>query len=79
MGELEQKIRDAVEDAVVGEPLRPGLAGRAQSVAMGVLVHRGVRGGKVRAWMEGTAVVVEVLLPRGPRRVERIVLHIGAI
>lgn len=79
MSTLEDELRCAVEDAIVGQPLRAGLAGRAQSAAMGVLVRHNIRGGQVRVSQQGAGFAVEVLLPPGPQRVRHIVLRFGGM
>ena len=76
MGDLEQELRAAVEDAVIGEPLRPGLAGRAQTAAMGVLHLHRIRG-KVVVHRQGRGFAVEVILPPAPQRVQRVVIRMG--
>jgi hypothetical protein len=76
---LLEEIRAAVEDVVVGEFLRPSLASSAKTAALGVLHRRGVRGGQVHARLEGSAVALELALPAGPQRVQRVVLHVGGL
>ncbi len=74
---LAEEIRDAVEAVVVGELLRPSLAGSAKTAALGVLHRRGLRGARVHARVEAASVVLELALPAGPQRVERVVLRVG--
>ncbi len=76
MSDLERELRGAVEDAIIGEPLRPGLAGRAQTAAMGVL-HRHRIAGRVVVRQQGAGFTVEVILPPGPQRVQRVVIRMG--
>jgi len=77
MTELEQEIRYAVEDAIIGEPLRPSLAGRARSAVAGVLHRHSVRGAQVKVTQRGPGFYVEVVIPPGPARVQRVVLRFG--
>lgn len=77
--QLKLELRYAIEDAVIGEPLRPGLAQSAKTAAMGVLYRHGVRGARVNVHMQSGAIQVEVFLPAGPRKVERVVLQFGAL
>lgn len=74
---LSEAIQSAVEDAIVGENVSPGLAGRAKSAALAVLHRRGVRGGRVEAKVVGHSVQLAVVVPAGPRKVERVVLSVG--
>ena len=76
MSDLERELRTAVEDAVIGEPLRPGLAGRAKTAAMGVLHRHRIRG-KVLVQQQGRGFAVEVILPPAPQRVQRVVIRLG--
>jgi hypothetical protein len=78
MTELEQELRYAVEDAIVGEPLRPGLGERARSAAVGVLHRHNIRSGRVVVRRQGAGFVVEVILPPGPARVQQVVLRFAA-
>ena len=77
MSDIERDLRHAVEDAVIGEPLRPGLAGRAKTAAMGVLHRHRIRGGRVVVHQRGAGFAVEVILPAGPQRVQRVVIRMG--
>ena len=76
MGDLEQELRFAVEDAVIGQPLRSGLAGRAKTAAMGVLHRHRIRG-RVIVHQHGAGFSVEVILPPKPHRVQRVVISMG--
>ncbi len=76
---LAEAIQDAVESVVVGELLRPGLANSAKTAAMAVLHRRGIRGGHVTARIEGGGVALQIVVPAGPQRVERVVLNVGAL
>jgi len=76
MSDLERELRNAVEDAVIGEPLRSGLAGRAQTAAMGVLHRHRIRG-RVVVHRRGAGFSVEVILPPGPQRVQRVIIRMG--
>lgn len=73
---LEEELTDAVEAAILGEPLRPSLAGRAKTAALAVLHRRGVAGARVHAALRGAGVDLQVMVPAGPARVERIVLSV---
>ena len=77
MSNIEQELRYAVEDAIISEPLRPGLAGRAKTAAMSVLHRHRIRGGKVIVHQRGAGFAVEVILPAGPQRVQRVVIRMG--
>ena len=59
MTRLEEELRCAVEDAVVGQPLRAGLGGRARAAAMGVLVRRNIRNAQVSVRQEGAGLAVD--------------------
>ena len=74
---LAEALERAVEDAVLGEVLGPGLVGRARTAALAVLHRRRVRGARVECQLRSDAVAVTVLVPAGPGRVERVVLSVG--
>lgn len=76
---LAEELRAAVEDVVVGEILRPSLAGSAKTAALGVLHRRGIRNARVHARLEGNSIALELALPAGPQRVERVVLRVGGL
>lgn len=73
---LADAIRYVVEDAVVGEPLRAGLAATARRNVDALLFRRGVRGARVTVTQVGAGFEVEVAIPR-VRRVERVVVRVG--
>lgn len=81
MSDVEQALRDAIEnaieDAILGEPLRPGLGNRAKSAAMAVLYKHNVRGAQVKVTPQGAGFAVHVTLPPGPQRARAIVLRFG--
>lgn len=74
---LAQAIETAIEDAVLGEVLSPALVGRARTAALGVLHRHRVRDARVDCALQEGGVVVSVLVPAGPGRVERLVLSVG--
>lgn len=79
MNDLEKELRYAVEDAILGEPLRPGLAHSAKSAAMAVLHRHNVRGAQVQVRQQGNGFSVVIALPRGPQKVQQIVLNVGSM
>ena len=74
---LKTRLQHAVEDAVSGENLGPGLASRVELAAMDELRRAGVHGGRVRVQAQGRGFLVNVSLPPGPARVQQIVLRVG--
>jgi hypothetical protein len=74
---LSEALQDAVESVVVGELLRPSLAGTAKTAALQTLYRFGIRDGKVDARVTRGGVALTVVLPQTPARVRAVVLRIG--
>jgi len=72
--DLEIALRAAVEDAVVGEPMSPRLAGVARSAVLAELHRQGVRG-LVEARVRRGGVQVTVVVEPGTVRVRRVVIQ----
>lgn len=74
--DIETTLRDAVEHAIVGEPIGPSTAGRARSAVMAALHRSGRRGtAQVRAIPGG--VQVRVVLDPGTPRVREVRFQLG--
>ena len=77
MQDLKRELQHAIEDAIIGEPLRPGLAGRAKTAAMNVLYRHRIRGGRVNVHQRGAGDSVALRLPAAPQRLQRAVVSVG--
>ena len=76
---LEEELTIAIEDAVVGEILRPSLVGRMKTVARAILLRRGHGNSRVSVRQVGTGFEVEVFLQRPGARVQQIHLRFGSL
>ena len=76
---LEEELTFAIEDAVVGEILRPSLVGRVKTIARAILLRRGHGKSKISVRQVGNGFEVEVFLPRPGARVQQIHLKFGAL
>ena len=74
---LSEALQAAVEEVVVGELMRPGLAGTAKTAAMNTLYRFGIRDGQVTARMTRNGIALTVVLPKAPTRVGEVVLQVG--
>ena len=79
MTDLERELRYAAEDAIIGQPLRSGLAQRAQSALRGVLHRHRIRNARISVRQQGAGFLVEVLIPPGPGRVQAVVIRFGSM
>jgi hypothetical protein len=73
--DLERELRYAAEDAIIGQPLRSGLAQRAHSAVRAVLHRHRIRNARISVRQQGAGFYVEVSIPPGPGRVEVIVIR----
>ena len=75
---LETELRHAIEDAVVGAILRPGLAGRIKTIARAILIRHRLSRSQVIVNQRGTGFDVTVLIQEPGARVREIRLNVGA-
>ena len=61
----------------MGDAWGPGLARRLEREAKVVLERHGHRHARVQIERDGTGVAVRVSIPKGPTRVEQVVLRLG--
>ena len=73
---VEAQLRAAIEDAVVGEPMSPRLAGEARSAALAELHRLGLRG-RVQAQVVAGGVEVVVLVEPGTPRARTVRIRMG--
>ncbi|HCH65356.1 MAG TPA: hypothetical protein DFR83_21300 [Deltaproteobacteria bacterium] len=74
---LSEALQTAVESVVIGELMRPGLAGTAKTAALNTLYRFGIRDGRVTVHMTRNGVALTVVLPKAPHRVREVVLRLG--
>ena len=74
---LSEALQTAVESAVIGELMRPGLEGRAKTAALNTLYRFGIRDGRVTADLTRGGIALTVVLPKAPHRVQQVVLRLG--
>ncbi|MCB9742138.1 MAG: hypothetical protein H6741_35295 [Alphaproteobacteria bacterium] len=75
---LEEELQLALEDAIMGQNLGPGLPGRVATAARAVLLRHGLGRSQVSARQVGAGVEVSILLPAPQARVRQIRLHLEA-
>ena len=76
---LEEELTVAIEDAVVGEILRPSLVGRLKTVARAILLRRGHGNSRISVCQVGNGFEVEVFLQRPGARVRQIHLRFNSL
>ena len=76
---LETQLRHAIEDAVVGEIMRPGLAGRIKTIARGILIRHRLTQSKVEVSKMGMGFDVRIYIQKPGARVEEIRLNISGL
>ena len=76
---LEEELTHAIEDAVVGEIMRPSLVGRLKTVARAILLRRGHQNSRIAVRQIGNGFEVEVYLQRPGTRVRQIHLRFGSL
>lgn len=74
---LEAELEGALLAAMRGDPWGSALAERLRMVARAVLLRRGLSHARISVKNGPRGVVVEVRLPRDPRRVDRLVIEVG--
>ncbi len=75
---LSEALQDAVDAVVVGELLRPSLAGTAKTAALQTLYRFGIRDAQVHAQVTRNGIALTVVLPKTPTRVGAVVLQVGS-
>ena len=64
---IQQELQVALEDAVVGRPLRPYMIGTLKRTAQAVLIRKRIRSAQIDVVQQGTGFVVSITLPpQGP-------------
>jgi hypothetical protein len=76
---LEEELTVAIEDAVVGEILRPSLAGRLKTIARAILLRRGHGKSQISVRQVDNGFEVEIFLQRPGARVQQIHLRFGSL
>jgi len=76
---LETELRYAIEDAVVGEIMRPGLSGRIKTIARAILIRHRLPQSKVVVSQVGSGFEVTVWVQSPGARVREIRLNFGAL
>jgi len=77
MPSLEQELRYALEDAVIGKPIHRRMANDLGAVARAVLLRRGLSRWGVEVRQQGTGFWVRVTPPPGRPEVEQVVVRLG--
>ena len=77
--DLETELRHAIEDAVVGEIMRPGLAGRIKTIARSILIRHRLPQSKVSVSQSGLGFEVMILVQSPGAIVQKIRLNIGGL
>ena len=76
--DLETELRYAIEDAVIGEIMRPGLVGRIKTIARAILIRRRLPHSRVDVSQTGMGFDVRVWIQHPGARVKEIRLRFGA-
>ena len=76
---LETELRHAIEDAIVGEIMRPGLAGRIKTIARAILIRRRLSQSKVLVSQSGMGFDVRIYIQQPGARVQEIRVNVGGI
>ena len=77
--DLETELRHAIEDAVVGSIMRPGLAGRIKTIARAILIRHRLPQSKVVVSQNGMGFDVTIWVQSPGARVREIRLNFGAL
>ena len=76
---LETELRHAIEDAVIGELMRPGLAGRIKTIARAILIRHRLPQSRVVVTQQGMGFDVRVWVQSPGARVKEIRLTFGTL
>jgi len=64
---LRHEIQGALEDAVIGKPLRSYMSGQLKRTAQGVLIRHRIRNANINVQQQGSGFSVTITLPpQGP-------------
>ncbi len=67
LSQLQEDIGYALEDAVVGQVMRPSLVGQLKRTAQSILYKHNIRKSQIDVQQQGSGFVVQITLPpQGP-------------
>ena len=76
MDALKAELQDALLDSLQGAAWGPALVGRMKTAARAILLRHGLGRATVHIENGPMGVEVAIILPPGPQRVKRLVLHL---
>ncbi len=78
MANLQAELEAALIDSLAGDPWNAQTAGRLAREARSVLLRHRLGNARVTVSYRDGAAVVSIVLPPGPRRVQRLTIRLGA-
>ena len=76
---IQEELQIALDDAVVGKPLRPYMIGTLKRTAQAVLIRKQIRTSHINVVQHGTAFVVSITLPPQGPIVTAVRLRFGSV
>ena len=76
---IQEELQAALDDAVVGKPLRPYMIGTLKRSAQAVLIRKGIRSAQIDAVQQGSGFVVSIILPPQGPIVTAVRLRFGSV